>query len=212
MLYFGSSCLFLSSMFGCVSNFCATMRTKAKAKATFKSAEGAEHRLRSFGHGPDTNIHIGEECFIFLSSFPIPLSKHTLCQNNASQKTTMETSEYTDRQKFISKDGAPLTGIRSNPWIADTEERYVLWSDILRTFHGIDHLETEEEYEAERILFMIDDDGELYALLSRTNMQLIYSHLLRFTNRLQFAISAKLQVATFAHLSRSIQSVCRPLR
>ncbi|KAG0355435.1 hypothetical protein BG005_005619, partial [Podila minutissima] len=69
----------------------------------------------------------------------------------------MVSSKYADRQTFESNDGTHLPSLKSHPCAGDTTERYVLWSDILRTFHGIDHLELDEE----RILFTIDDYGEL---------------------------------------------------
>lgn len=75
----------------------------------------------------------------------------------------MASFDYSDRQTFQSKDGTRLASLQSHPCADDTKERYLLWSDILCTFHGIDHLETEDE---EKILFMINADGELYVLLS----------------------------------------------
>ncbi|KAF9369727.1 hypothetical protein CPC16_004226 [Podila verticillata] len=71
----------------------------------------------------------------------------------------MASSEYSDRQKFISKDGIPLTSLRSHPCITDNPNRYILWTDIQHAFMGIDHLETTDE---KRVLFMIDSDDELW--------------------------------------------------
>jgi hypothetical protein len=75
----------------------------------------------------------------------------------------MASSEYTDRQRFQTKDGTPLASLGSHPCAADTKERYILWTDIQHAFKGIGCLETRGK---ERILFMIDAAGELYVLLS----------------------------------------------
>lgn len=79
----------------------------------------------------------------------------------------MASSDNANLQKFISKDGTPLASLRSHPCTGDTEERYVLWSDIMCTFHGINRLEF---HRGTIVYFMIDGDGELYVLLSRTNV------------------------------------------
>ncbi|KAG0322532.1 hypothetical protein BG000_002891 [Podila horticola] len=70
----------------------------------------------------------------------------------------MASPEYSDRQKFKSKDGTSLASVLSHLCTA-TDKRYLLWSDIQRTYQGIDHLETEGE---KRILFTIDANGELW--------------------------------------------------
>lgn len=75
----------------------------------------------------------------------------------------MASSEYADRQKFESEDGTPLASPRSHPCAADMKKKCIFWSDVQRTFQGVDHLKAEGE-QGERILFMIDDDGELYVL------------------------------------------------
>lgn len=78
------------------------------------------------------------------------------------QKPTMVSSEYADRQRFRSEDGTSLASPRSHPCAADTEKRYILWSDIQCTFQGIDHLEAEWPLMRDEvgILFMTDEDGE----------------------------------------------------
>jgi hypothetical protein len=155
------------------------VRGEGKAKTKFKGVEGAEHRVHSFGHSPreakTKNTDRGRRItffFLFLvpvHSFrsPTPIFLHhshiALPNQVSSIKITMASSEFSDRQQFKSKDGTPLTSLRSHPYTADTKERYVLWSDIQHTFQGIDHLETEDE---KMVLFMIDTDGELYVLLS----------------------------------------------
>ncbi|KAF9327165.1 hypothetical protein BG006_009483, partial [Podila minutissima] len=70
----------------------------------------------------------------------------------------MASSENANLQKFISKDGTPLASLRSHSCIGDTKERYILWSDILCTFHGINRLES---HRGMPVLFTIDSDGEL---------------------------------------------------
>lgn len=85
----------------------------------------------------------------------------------------MASSEYADRQKFKSKDGTLLVSLRSHHGAADTQERYILWSDIQRAFQGIDHLESES---GRRILFMIDIYATLYVLLSQMYVWFIYCH------------------------------------
>lgn len=72
-----------------------------------------------------------------------------------------EPTEHLVFQEFKAKDGSPLTSLGSH-LCAETDERYLLWTEIHHKFNGIGHLETEWKT---RVPFTINADGELYVLL-----------------------------------------------
>ncbi|KAF9329472.1 hypothetical protein BG006_007458 [Podila minutissima] len=70
--------------------------------------------------------------------------------------------EYTEEstavlQKFEFKYHAPLRSLPTR-LCPDTDERYILWSDIKDNIVGASHLQTY----AGRVMFMIDENGELH--------------------------------------------------
>lgn len=76
----------------------------------------------------------------------------------------MASSEEADLlafQKFKTEDGSPLNSLRTHI-CAETEEQYLLWTDVQCAFQGIDHLKTDGDT---RGFFTIDANGELYVLL-----------------------------------------------
>lgn len=60
-------------------------------------------------------------------------------------------------QKFKSRTDKPLIHIPTHVCL-ETNQRHVLWSDVLDTFEGIDCLLDQD---GKLILFMIDNNGEL---------------------------------------------------
>lgn len=64
-------------------------------------------------------------------------------------------------QKFKTEDGSPLPRLRSR-LCAETDKRYLLWTDIQHAIQDLSHLETEKKT---RILFTTDVNGELCDIL-----------------------------------------------
>lgn len=63
-------------------------------------------------------------------------------------------------QSFCSQDEQQLPGLPTY-YCSETDERYLLWSDVQQAFEGVIYL-TDSSLEG--ALFMIDNDGELYVL------------------------------------------------
>jgi len=68
-------------------------------------------------------------------------------------------------QKFKSQDDTYLANLRCHV-CTKTGTRYILWGEIQQALGGVDHL--EDIYRL-RVMFSIDNDGELYAPLSEND-------------------------------------------
>lgn len=68
-------------------------------------------------------------------------------------------------QRFLSKDGEPLASlpIKTCP---ESGKRYTFWSDIQDIFKDVVYLKDRDEL---IVLFMIDQDGELYVSFYEEN-------------------------------------------
>jgi len=65
-----------------------------------------------------------------------------------------------DFQAFRSHDGESLDS-QPTRVCSDTGKRYILWSDIQHAFKGAIHLEDQHQ---RKIMFMIDNNGEMQVL------------------------------------------------
>lgn len=63
-------------------------------------------------------------------------------------------------QQFVSEDYQPLASLPIHV-CPETNERYVLWSNIQDAFEGVTFL---RYWSTTRVLFMITQNGELYVL------------------------------------------------
>lgn len=146
--------------------FTTDARVEGQRQRQRQRVEGAEHLISHFGHSPrktDTKKYRGDEEPTFFPSVhpPIFFTIHPQASQTTTQaQTTMATSEHIYRLEFQTKEGASLPSLCSYPCSTNSNERYILWSDIRRTFQDIDHLETV----LYRVLFMINADGALYVL------------------------------------------------
>lgn len=68
-------------------------------------------------------------------------------------------------QKFKSQDGTHLANLRCHV-CTKTGTRYILWGEIQQAFDGVNHLVDIRQI---RVMFSIDNDGELYAPLSEND-------------------------------------------
>lgn len=63
-------------------------------------------------------------------------------------------------QQFVSEDYQPLASLPIQV-CPETNEKYILWSDVQDTFAGVVFL---RYWSTTRVLFMIRQEGELYVL------------------------------------------------